>query len=541
MTKLEIVYSKSNNQGKIQMDQIKSIIVRYAHLSVLIAILSLAAGGCDNKEKKEEHVFPADFYWGTATAGFQVEMGCPTVDASECMDTGSDWYVWVTDPDIIGDPGTYVAGDPLSGGPGHYELYEHDFDLAKEELSNNAYRMSFEWSRLFPEPTDGLSTEEEIAAAADPVAVQHYHDVLDALRARSITPMVTIHHYTLPSWIHDAHGCYLDVANCSPAGWLDRERTLAEFAKYAAFSAREFGGKVDLWATLNEPYAVVLSGFLMPSADRTNPPGVNMEFEGAKTAVQSMIEAHALAYDTIHQNDDQDADGDGQTARVGVVYNIVATAPMNPSSELDQEAAENVDYLYNRVFLNAVTRGELDANMDGSFEYREDLDGRMDYIGVNYYTRITVEGVEWPVFPELSPLSNFDPFSMRMWEDYPRGLYEVLVSADEYGYPLIVTECGTPNVSDDEAGPDFLVRHLIWLSRAVREGINVEGFFYWSLTDNYEWNHGMGMKFGLFAVDPEDPTKERTLRKTGEVYGRIARENRIPEDLADFYHEPMTP
>ncbi len=514
--------------------------VRYVHVSFLIAVFCTAAGvGCgDDGEKREDHVFPDGFYWGTATAGFQVETGCPTVDESECMDTGSDWYVWVTEPEIIGDPGAYVAGDSLSGGPGHYELYAHDFDLAKNELNNNAYRMSLEWSRLFPEPTDGLSTVEEMASAADPVAVLHYHDVLDALRQRSITPLVTIHHYTLPTWIHDALGCYQDLATCSPAGWLDRERITTEFAKYAAFAASEFGEKVDMWATLNEPYAVVLAGFLMPSEDRTNPPGVNMEFEAAKTAVLSMIEAHALAYEAIHENDIWDADGDGRPARVGVVYNIVATAPMNPASELDVEAAENVDYLYNRVFLNAVTRGELDTDMDGSFEYRPDLDGRMDYIGVNYYTRITVEGVEWPVFPDLSPLSNFDPFTMSIWEDYPRGLYEVLVSAGEYGYPLIVTECGTPNVSDDEAGPGFLVRHLIWLSRAIREGVNVEGFFYWSLMDNYEWNHGMSMKFGLYAVDPEDLVKERVLRKTGEIYGRIAGENMIPPDLAEAYPEP---
>ena len=507
----------------------------------LIALfLSFFLWGCgdDGQEEGEPHTFPEGFLWGVSTAGFQVDMGCPTVDASECMDTGSDWYVWVTDGEIVGDPSAYVAGDPLSGGPGHYELYETDLDLVKDELKNGGFRMSLEWSRLFPQPTDFLETPEEVANAADPVAVEHYHRVFEAIRARGLTPLVTLHHYTLPRWLHDAVGCHQDLDRCLPAGWMEKDRVVSEFRKYAAFAAQEFGGEVDLWATLNEPFAVVLSGFILPSEDRTNPPGVAMAFDEAKVAMVGMIEAHAAAYDALHEHDTQDMDEDGHAARVGVVYNIVAVTPKDPESEVDQVAAENVDYLYNRAFLNAITYGDLDANLDGQAEYREDLQGRSDYIGVNYYTRITVEGNEWAVFPELSPLSTFDPFTMSLWEDYPRGLYEVVHEAAEYGYPVMVTECGKADPLDDGTAPEFLIRHLIWLGRAIREGVPVEAFFYWSLMDNYEWNHGMGMKFGLYAVDPADPQKTRVPRAAAAVYSRIAAQNAIPSAFVDAYPEP---
>lgn len=498
-----------------------------------------SGAGCgEDPQPVETFAFPDGFLWGTSTAGFQVDMGCPNVSAEQCVDSHSDWYVWVTAEEIVNDPAAHVAGDPVDHGPGHYELYETDFALASGELQNNAFRMSLEWSRLFPEATVGADTAAEVAALADPVAVAHYHDVLTAARRAGLEVLVTLHHYTLPHWLHDAVGCHSDLESCALRGWLDRERIVAEFAKYARFAAQEYGDQIDLWATMNEPFAVVLSGYLFPSAERTNPPGVSLAFDAAKEVMAAMIEAHARAYDAIKENDLADGDGGPPAAWVGLVYNIVAVAAKNPDSTLDQQAAENVDYLYNRAFLNAVVHGELDIELDGNTQYRADLAGRMDYVGVNYYTRITVEGTEWAVFPELSPLSTFDPFTMTLWEDYPKGLYETVFTAHEYGKPVIVTECGKPDPLDDGTAPEFLLRHLVWLSRAIGDGADVRGFFYWSLMDNYEWNHGMGMKFGLYAVDPLDSQKTRQPRQAADVYARIAAENEIPRDLVDRYPEP---
>ncbi|MFH1437428.1 MAG: family 1 glycosylhydrolase, partial [Pseudomonadota bacterium] len=204
--------------------------------------LCFAQKGCNGKGEFLE--FPQDFLWGTATAGFQVDMGCPSYD---CDDTGSDWYQWATDEYII-ERGL-VNGDPPSMGPGHWELYESDFDLARDELSNNAFRMSIEWSRIFPDSTEDAHDMAALEALADEEAVAHYHDVLAAMKERGLTPLVTLNHYTIPLWMHDGVACYRNYETCENSGWLDGERLIPEIAKYAGYAAAQFGGEVDLWAT----------------------------------------------------------------------------------------------------------------------------------------------------------------------------------------------------------------------------------------------------------------------------------------------------
>ena len=498
---------------------------------VLLAVCAVGCGG-------SEDPFPAGFRWGTAIAGFQVEMGCPTIPANQCEDRNSDWYAWITTPELQADPRTHLSGDPPSRGPGHWELYGDDYHRAREELSTNALRMSIEWSRIFPTSTVGVEGHEALKQIANLAALEHYRAQLAELRRRGLTPMVTLNHYTLPSWIHDAVGCHQSLATCTRRGWVDRETTVHEIAKYAGFVAREFAGEVDLWATLNEPMAVILSGYIFPSADRTNPPGVFLEGEAARTAMLAMIEAHARMYDAIHAADQVDADGDGKAAEVGLVYAMVPVRAKDPDKLLDQAAAKNLFYLYNSAFLNAVIRGELDADLDRTTVSRADLAGRMDFLGINYYTRTTVAGTETASLPQLSPLTTFDPLGISAWETYPRGLYEMALEAKRYGVPIYVTENGTPTVDAAGGGIDYLVPHLTWLRRAIRDGADVRGYFWWSLIDNYEWNHGMSMRFGLYAVGSDDPSKPRAPREIAGIYRRIVSENRVPEDLAASYPAP---
>src|SRR5262249_1427338 len=161
-------------------------------------------------------------------------------------------------------------------------------------------------------------------------AIAHYHDVLKALRSRGLTPLVTLNHYTLPTWIHDGVGCHKNLGTCSPRGWLDKDRTVKEIAKYAGFVAKEFGGEVDLWAAENEPFAVILSGYLFPTADRTNPPAVLLHFPETKQVMTSMIYGHARMYDAIKANDTVDVDGDGKPSFVGLVYSMVPFQAADP-------------------------------------------------------------------------------------------------------------------------------------------------------------------------------------------------------------------
>jgi beta-glucosidase/6-phospho-beta-glucosidase/beta-galactosidase len=485
-----------------------------------------------------DYPFPEGFLWGAATAGFQVEMGCPTVPPLECTDPNSDWFEFSTDPDTVSKPGNHLSGQLVhTVGPGHWELYEEDFDRLATELRGNGFRMSIEWSRIFPTATDGIEGHAALLAVANPDAVAHYHAVFAALEARGIRPLVTVNHYTLPTWIHDGVGCHLDLDACSPRGWVDKDRTVAEIARFAGFLGAEYGGEVDLWATLNEPFAVVIPGYLLPTEDRTNPPSVQLRVAEAKTVIEGLVEGHARIYDALKATDTVDADQDGVASQVGVVYNITPTAPKDPESAIDQQGADNVFYLYNLLYLDAVTLGMWDDDADGTAELRADLAGRMDYLGINYYTRIKVEGSEVSVLPDLSPLATFNPFGLELWEEYPQGLHEAVMFAwDRWKLPIYITENGGP-VTDEAGQTGLLVRHLHWLQKAIADGADVRGYFFWSLMDNFEWNHGMNMRFGLYAVDDQSAAKTRTPRAAVEVFGAIAERNGLDQAEVDAWVE----
>lgn len=518
--------SRSSEDGR------KANRARLAAEALLLPALAAFAACADSDG---DGSFPKGFLFGTAVAGFQADMGCPTLPSSECEDPNSDWYQFVTSPVTLGDPQTYLSGDSPSAGPGQWELYEKDFELARNELVGNAARLSLEWSRVFPTATDAADGYDALRSLASPRALDHYHAVFSALRARNMTPLVTLNHYSLPLWIHDGAACHQNPDTCSPKGWVDKDRTVREIAKYAGFAAREFGAEVDLWATLNEPFAVLLPGYLLPSPDRTNPPALLLRLADLTTVFAGLVEAHARMYDAVKAADTFDADGDGSPAAVGVVYAMAPVRPKDASRPLDVQAADNVFYLWNMAYLNAVVKGEMDSDFDGRAEPRPDLAGRMDYLGVNYYTRVTVEGTPAPVLEEFSPLTTFNPLSLQVWEDYPRGIYEMVLKAREMGLPAIVTENGAPDPDDDGTAPSYLVRHLAWLQRAIEEGADVRGYFYWTFMDNYEWNHGMNVRMGLYGVDKDDPTKTRRPRQAVAAYRAIAQAGRIPEDLAERY------
>ena len=487
-----------------------------------------------------DKAFPETFLFGAATAGFQVDMGCPTLPKEECADTQSDWYQFVTSPEMIAIESNFLAGDdPAEVGPGHWELYESDFDLAADQLHSNAFRMSIEWSRIFPTSTEGVEGHEALLAVADPAAVAHYHKMFAALKARNMAPLVTIHHYTMPLWIHDGVGCHFDFEGCSPRGWVDTDRTVTEIAKYAGFVAEEFGGEVDLWATQNEPFAVLLPAFVQPTLERTNPPSLFLEEEAAKVAFTAMIEAHARMYDAIHAGDQIDIDGDGSAADVGMVYALAPVVPRRADNALDVQAAENVFYLWNLAFMDGVALGKLDANLDGNPVEREDLKNRLDWLGINFKTRARVQGAPTSPFPDLSPLLTINPLGVDVSEVHPAGLYDIIeLCAERYGLPMIITENNGQRVpvGDMPEEERFVIENLSWMRLAMERGFDIRGYFYWSLMDNYEWNRGMsGKKLGLYEVLPDDPAKTRRARPIADVFARVGEARAIPSELAEAH------
>jgi beta-galactosidase len=499
--------------------------------------------------------FPDGFLWGTAIAGFQTEAG-----KGRNADPASDWYAWTHDPANIAD--ATVSGDLPEYGPGHWARFRSDLGLVSEELHNNAFRFSVEWSRIFPRSTDDIEVGaridvhdlERLDRAANKQAVHHYRKVLQAAAKRGVTPFVTLHHWTLPTWLHDPIATRAAFAGRGPndplpalgaGGWLEPE-TVDEFEKYAAYVAWKLGDRADYWNALNEPLVQVTFGFVnVPGLIGAFwPPGV-FSFTGAIAALVNLERANTVAYDALKRFDRGDADGDGGASRVGPVMNMIAFTPANPSSQADVDATEHADYLFNRLFLNGVVRGDVDANGDGQISAGEqNLHGRKaDFVGLNYYFRGRVTATGAPLTPVI-PILDFIPATAYASpadpslplcpttcselgaEIYPQGFREVIGTAAAYGLPVYITENGIAD-ADDNQRPAYLASHLRQLLLAIRDdGADVRGNFHWSLMDNLEWVFGYQPKFGLYSFDAR--TLKRTPRPSAGLYAEIADGNALP-------------
>jgi beta-glucosidase/6-phospho-beta-glucosidase/beta-galactosidase len=525
---------------------------------LLVAVVPAFAGGRGAR-------FPKGFLWGTAISGFQSDMGLGAPN-----DEGTDWWAWVRDAENVA--GGRVSGDLPEDGPGFWTRYEEDARLVRKRLHGNAFRMGIEWSRIFPTSTAGVDASGGVTASvlaaldaiADQDAVAHYRDVFAALRKAKLRPLVTLNHFTLPLWVHDpievrdAFAGVDPLAGMVPAGiarggWLDAA-TVTEFEKYAAYVGWKFGDQIDLWATLNEPVVVIVSGFVnAPGLGGNFPPGI-FNFAAVVQVIPNLVTAHARAYDALHAWDATDADGDGTAVAAGVVHNMAAFDPANPDVPADVAGAAHADYLFNRVYPVAVTTGAFDANLDGDTadpgETRADLAGRADFLGVNYYLRATAAGLGGSVTP-LVPLFDFIPtLAYRNaenpsgpecpstctdfgWEVFPEGLRRVLGFAGTLGVPVYVTENGLADAAD-ALRARYLFDHLAVVQQVAAAGdADVRGYFHWSLTDNFEWSSGYYPKFGAFAYDPV--TGERTFRRGARVLRDLARGNRVTKKIAKRY------
>ncbi|HEU0024028.1 MAG TPA: glycoside hydrolase family 1 protein [Thermoleophilaceae bacterium] len=512
-------------------------------LPVALALLAAVPGAAAARD------FPRDFHWGTAIAGLQSEAGGQPSNA----DRRSDWWVWSRDP--LNIERGWVTGDAIDRGPGHWRLFRRDIGLAAERLRSTAFRFSIEWSRVFPRSTAGVRVGSHIDfrdlrrldRVANRSAVRHYARVLRASRGRGLEPFVTVSHFSLPTWIHDPIAARDALAGRGPddalprirrGGWLDKA-TVREFRKYAAYLAWKFGRRVTYWTPLNEPMVVAANGYVnVPGAFAGYfPPGA-FSFSAAIRVVTNLVRANAAAYDEIHLFD--------REARVGPVHNMIGFTPADSDSAADRRAAGHADYVFNRLFLNAVVRGREDLNVDGRISRSERHPGRAgkaDYIGLNYYfrSRVTALGdsisdriklldflptnsYSTPLSPGLSPCpTTCTDFG---WEIYPEGFRSSLATAGRYGLPVFVTENGLAD-ADDDLRAGYLVSHLRAVRAAMRSGqARVRGYLYWTLVDNFEWAAGYYPRFGFFSYDPD--TLRRAERPSARLFARIARTGNLP-------------
>ena len=433
--------------------------------------------------------FPDGFLWGTATSAHQVEGGNHL----------NDWSRFERLPGKIRDG--RVSGDACL----HYRRFDEDFALATAD-GHRMHRLSFEWSRIEPE-----------RGRIDAAAVVHYHEVLASLRRHRLTPLVTLHHFTNPLWIADR------------GGWENRE-TLDRFAEFARFCAREFGGEVDWWCTVNEPEVLGFRGWsegLWPPAKRD---------DGAALAViANLLEAHGRAYRVLHDEDRLDADGDGRAAVVGFAKHWVELAPDRPWFPPDALRAWFEHRVFNRAVLEAPVSGEIDLSIPGARGVRRrvpELAQSLDYVGLNVYTRWRVRALARVahVVRRGIPLTDLG------WEVAPEAL---AAAARAVGprLPILVTEHGFADARD-AFRPRALVESLLGLAGAIQDGAPVIGYLHWSLLDNFEWSDGYTGRFGLYEVDFDDPARRRRRRRSADLFARIARANGIGEDVEAMARDP---
>lgn len=420
--------------------------------------------------------FPSGFRWGTATSSHQVEG----------HNTNNDWWLFEQ------QPGRIRCGHRSGAACDWWHRAEEDFDRM-HALHQNAHRLSLEWSRLEPEP--GRSDEQ---------AVRRYRAMLRGLRDRGIEPMVTLHHFTLPLWV------------ARQGGW-ENPQIVDAFAGYARRCAEWFGDLVGLWVPINEPNIVVALGYL----DGRHPPGVRNPLR-TRRAIPNLLRAHAAAYHTLH-----DVQPDVQ---VGTAHNVRPFDPARPDAPQDRWIASVYAQAFNWMWLDALRDG-VARSVLGHWHLPE-CAGTMDFVGVNYYTRDRVRFAPWrlraglirSVRPPDADLSDGG-----YGEIYPEGLYRAVRAVwQHYRRPVFVTENGVPD-ADDDVRPRFILEHLRALHRAIAEGVDVRGYYHWSLVDNFEWAEGWTLRFGLIALDPV--TQRRTVRPSALLYAEICRTNTLPEGV----------
>ena len=419
--------------------------------------------------------FPKGFIFGTATAAYQIE------GSSNGNCGPSHWDTFSATPKNVS------KAENGSTACDHFHRFEEDLDLVKA-CGFDAYRFSTSWARIMP---DGQSINKE--------GLEFYDRLVDAICARNLRPNLTLYHWDLPSALSDI------------GGWANRE-TANRFVDHTNAVIKCVGDRVDTIATINEPWCVAwLSYFLGHHA-----PGLR-DIRAAARAMHHILLAHGLSAEAMRSLG---------TSNIGVVLNLTEAHPAS-NRPCDVNAKDRLDGIHNRWFLDAIFKGEypqdilekLNEFMPDNFEDDMSLISEsIDWLGINYYTRGIVADDPGEPWPSLKDIEGSMDKTQMGWEIYPEGLKNLLlrVSKNYTGnLPLLVTENGMACADEvqnetvyDPSRIDYIFSHLAAARAAIDEGVNLQGFFYWSLLDNFEWAFGYEKRFGIVHVDFK--TQKRT-------------------------------
>ncbi|MFK0225174.1 GH1 family beta-glucosidase [Streptomyces sp. NPDC090303] len=460
--------------------------------------------------------FPAGFLWGAATAAYQIE--------GAAAEDGRTPSIWDT---FAHTPGKVFEGHTGDVAVDHYHRFHEDVGIMAE-LGLNAYRFSVSWSRV--QPTGRGPAVQR--------GLDFYRRLVDELLAAGIEPALTLYHWDLPQELEDA------------GGWPERS-TAERFAEYAGIVAGALGDRVKRWTTLNEPWCSAFLGYGsgVHAPGRTDP-------VASLRAAHHLNLGHGLAVQALRAGLPSDR-------QLAVSLNLHEIRPLTGAAE-DLDAARRIDAVGNRIWLGPMLEGAYPEDLladtahltDWSFVQDGDTvvaNQPLDLLAVNYYTPTLVshvpDGAEKPQDDghgnsEHSPWPGADAVAFHRapgeptamgWAVDPGALYDLLrrVSAAYPGLPLVISENGA--AYEDVVGEDgsvhdperaaYVHAHLEAVHRAMADGVDVRGYFLWSLLDNFEWAYGYAKRFGAVRVDYD--TLERTPKSSARWYARVARSGEL--------------
>jgi beta-glucosidase len=433
-------------------------------------------------------IFPEDFIWGAATSSYQIE-GAYNED-------GKGESIWDR---FAHTPGKIFEGHTGDIACDHYHRYKEDVQLMKE-IGIKSYRFSISWPRIFP---DGKGKPNE-------KGVDFYKRLTDLLLENGITPAVTLYHWELPQKLQDI------------GGWANRDVT-DYFTEYSETILKNLGDVVPIWITHNETFIVTFLGHVLG----IHAPGI----KDMKTALQVSHNLFLSHGKTVKLFREMNVKG-----QIGIAPNISYVYPASQSPE-DIAAAELAFGVHARWHLDPVIKGEYPKNVVEYYEKRgilpsypqEDLkiiSEPIDFIAFNYYSPDFVKHDDEQGFVSIdSELNNFERTEMN-WIVYPQGLYDTIMYLHrEYDQPnIIISENGAAYKDkinnngriEDTKRINYLVDHLTQVHRAIQDGVNLKGYYLWSLMDNFEWSYGYSKRFGIIHVDHE--SQKRTIKDSGYWY-----------------------
>jgi beta-glucosidase len=434
--------------------------------------------------------FPANFLWGAATSAYQVE-GSPLAD-------GAGPNIWHR---FSHTPGRILNGDTGDVACDHYRRYPEDIAIM-QRLGLNAYRFSLAWSRVLPEGRGRINSK----------GLDFYQRLVDTLLERGIVPFITLYHWDLP------------LALEAQGGWLNRDSAFW-FAEYAQILFRVLSDRVRFWITLNEPWVIADKGYL----HGIHAPGHTDRF-AMPVVSHNLLRAHALAvqaYRTLGRD------------KIGIAVNVEPQYPASEQPE-DRAARDRAQAYINRYYLDPIFFGSYPEILPELFgpgwpEFSaadlKSISQPIDFLGINYYSRAVVRH-DPRVYPTRasSVRQEQSDYTALDWEIYPQGLLDMLLwIKDRYGkVPLYITENGAafsdPPVAsgpiEDPHRTAYLRDHLRAAHTAIQQGVDLYGYFVWSLLDNFEWQHGYSKRFWIVHVD--FASQKRTPKASAYFYAQIA-------------------